>query len=309
MDELTKRVETLSPAKRALLERRLRTEIRRKAPQPQLTAKERREPARASFAQERLWFLQQLEPKSAAYNVPRAIRILGNLNLKVLEQSVNEIIARHEPLRTRFSLIEGELRQVVTEGSPIQIPVQDLSHLPVEECRVEAKKLSRVEAGIPFDLNSGPIVRASVLRLRAEEHLLLLTMHHIVSDAWSATIFFAELITLYKAFSENRNSPLPPLKVQYGDYAEWQRDLLQGDVLEEQLRYWRNKLYGAPAALDLPADRPRPPPTESGASCTFSISQSLTEQLRELSRRAGTTLFMTRSEEHTSELQSPYVIS
>ena len=293
MDELTKRVETLSPAKRALLERRLRTEIRRKAPQPQLTTKERREPARASFAQERLWFLQQLEPKSAAYNVPRAVRILGNLNLKVLEQSVNEIIARHEPLRTRFSLIEGELRQIVTEGSPIQIPVKDLGHLPVEECRVEAKKLSRIEAAIPFDLNCGPMVRASVLRLRAEEHLLLLTMHHIVSDAWSAGIFFQELITLYKAFSENRNSPLPPLKVQYGDYAEWQRDLLQGDVLEEQLSYWRNKLSGAPAALDLPADRPRPAATEGGASCTFSISQSLTEQLRDLSRRAGTTLFMT----------------
>jgi amino acid adenylation domain-containing protein len=293
MDELTQRVETLSPVKRALLERRLRADKGEGMREPLLSGRGRRESARASFAQERLWFLQQLEPESAAYNVPRAIRILGKLNLKLLEQSLNEIIARHDSLRTRLSVVDGELMQIVAESLAIQIPVEELSNLHVDEAMLRAKESAKAEATLPFDLSAGPVVRARILRLGAEEHLLLLTLHHIVSDAWSAGILFQELITFYKEFSQNRNSPLPPLKLQYGDYAEWQRDWLQGDVLEEQLRYWRSKLADAPAVLDLPTDRPRPALTDRGASCTFSISQSLAEQLRDLSRRAGATLFMT----------------
>jgi amino acid adenylation domain-containing protein len=291
MDELTKRVATLSPAKRALLDRRLVADKGlRQRPLPTRT---RRNTARASFAQARLWFLQQLEPESAAYNVPRAIRILGNLNLKTLEQSLSEIINRHEALRTSFALVDGNLMQIVAEHSSVEVPVEDLSNLPADERVTRADELTKHEATLPFDLNLGPVVRARVLRFAPEEHLLLLTMHHIVSDAWSAGIFFQELTALYRQFSNNGKSSLPDLRLQYGDYAEWQRDWLQGDTLEEQLKYWKNQLSDAPAVLDLPTDRPRPAPTDHGASCTFGISQSLTEQLQELSRRAGTTLFMT----------------
>jgi amino acid adenylation domain-containing protein len=292
VDELTRRLENLSPAKRALLERRLVAE-RGETPGQQLPNATRREPSRASFAQERLWFVQQLEPESAAYNVPRAIRIRGPLNLNTLEQSLNEIIRRHESLRTSFSLINGSLRQIVAESSPLRLPVVDLSGLSVDERRIKAHELAKREAALPFDLNHGPVVRAYVLRLQAEEHLLLLTMHHIVSDAWSAGIFFHELIAHYAQFSENRNTSVAPLTLQYRDFADWQRDWLQGDVSEEQLRYWKTQLADAPAVLDIPTDRPRPASTDRGASYTFSISPSLTEELRELSRRAGTTLFMT----------------
>ncbi len=283
MDELTKRLETLSPVKRALLERIL-AKSGESPREPQLT---RREPARASFAQERLWFIQQLEPESAAYNVPRAIRIHGALNLNILEQSLNEIISRHESLRTSFSLIDGRLRQIVADSSTLKLSLLDLSALSADERAIKTNELAKHEAALPFDLNRGPVVRASVLRLAEEEHLLLLTMHHIVSDAWSAGIFFQELTACY------RQSLPPALTLQYRDFAEWQRDWLQGAVLEEQLQYWKTQLAGIPAVLDLPTDRPRPAPTDRGASYTFSISPSLTEQLRELSGGASTTLFMT----------------
>ena len=293
MDDLTKRVATLSPAKRALLERRLADRNGGATRQPQLALRTGREPARASFAQERLWFLQQVEPESAAYNVPRAIRILGNLELKVLHQSLNEIVARHEPLRTHFALVDGTLRQIVAENVSIELPVVDLSNLQKDERTRRAAELIEHEATRPFDLSTGPVLRAQVLRFGPTEHLLLVTMHHIVSDAWSAGIFFQELTTLYKEFSHKSDSPLLPLKLQYADYAEWQRDWLQGEALEEQLRYWRSKLKDAPAVLDIPADRARPAQTDRGATCTTSISESLTEELRELSLGAGATLFMT----------------
>jgi amino acid adenylation domain-containing protein len=293
MDDLTKRVATLSPAKRALLERRLVAGKGERTREPLLLQRTHGEPARASFAQERLWFLQQVDPDSAAYNVPRAIRIQGRLNLETLEQSLNEIISRHESLRTTFSLVNGNLMQIVAEDARLVLQVEDLTSLSADERAIKANELTKHEAALPFDLSHGPVVRARVLRLEADEHLLLLTMHHIVSDAWSAGIFFQELTAFYKEFSENRNPVLPPLGFQYGDYAEWQRDWLQGSVLEDQLRYWKSQLAEAPAILDIPADHPRPALTDRGASCTFSISQALTEELRELSRRAGTTLFMT----------------
>jgi amino acid adenylation domain-containing protein len=287
MDELTKRVATLSPAKRALLERRLGGRNGAATRQPVLAARTGGEPARASFAQERLWFLHQLEPQSAAYNVPRAIRIRGNVDLNVLQESLNKIVARHDTLRTHLALVDGSLRQIVDEHVSIELPIVDLSDLPADECARRAKDLIEQEAALPFDLSTGPIMRARVLRFAEVDHLLLVMMHHIVSDAWSAGVFFQELTTLYQ------NSPLAPLKIQYADYAEWQREWLQGDVLEEQLRYWRSKLKDAPASLDIPTDRARPAPTTRGASCNISISESLTRELRELSSASGATLFMT----------------
>ena len=294
MDDLSKRVATLSPAKRALLERKLAGRNGKAVRQPPLVARGAgSDPARASFAQEGLWFVHELEPGSAAYNVPRAIRILGQLDLTVLGRSLNEIVRRHEPLRTHFTLVDGSLRQIVGEDVRLELPVVDLNELSAGERTQRATALMKEEAALPFDLSLGPVLRARVLRFNETEHLLLVTMHHIVSDAWSAGIFFHELTALYEAFSSNNDTPLAPLKLQYGDYAEWQRDWLQGDVLQEQLRYWRNKLKEAPAVLDVPADRPRPPQTNRGASFTFSISESLTKQLRELSLGAGATLFMT----------------
>jgi amino acid adenylation domain-containing protein len=280
MDDLTKRVATLSPAKRALLERRLGGRNGAATRQPLLVARTGGEPARASFAQERLWFLHQLDPQSVAYNVPRAIRIRGDLDLNILRRSLNEIVARHDVLRTHFALVDGSLRQIVDEEVSIELPVVDVSE-------GELAELVEREARLPFDLSTVPVLRARVLRLDATEHLLLVMMHHIVSDAWSAGIFFQELTALYK------NSSLPPLKIQYADFAEWQREWLQGDVLEQQLIYCRSKLKDAPAVLDIPTDRARPAPTTRGASCTISISESLTRELRELSSASGTTLFMT----------------
>src|SRR5215213_5703317 len=234
MDDLTKRVATLSPAKRALLERRLGGRNGDATRHPLLTARSGREPARASFAQERLWFLHQLDPQSVAYNVSRAIRIRGSLDFDVLHRTLNEIVARHDPLRTHFALIEGSLRQIVTGEVSIELPIVDLRDLHEDERARRATE--SIEAALPFDLSTGPVLRARVLRFDPTEHLLLVMMHHIVSDAWSAGVFFQELTSLYK------NSPLAPLNIQYADYAEWQREWLQGDVLEEQLRYWRNKL-------------------------------------------------------------------
>ena len=293
MDELHKRLETLAPAKRALLERRLAAARGEISPAPQPSLATRREPARASFAQERLWFIQQLEPHSVAYNVPRAIRIRGHLNVRILERSLNEVISRHAVLRTSFSMVGGSLKQMIADAPSLNLPILDLRDLATNERADKVTELSKHEATLAFDLNHGPVLRGKLLRLDAEEHLLLLTMHHIVSDAWSANIFFEELTACYREFSANRNSPLAPLPLQYSDFAEWQRDWLQGDVLEEQLSYWRTRLAGAPAALDIPADRPRPAATERGATYEFSISRSLTEGVRALSGRAGTTLFMT----------------
>src|SRR5215470_15639486 len=187
MDDLTKRVATLSPAKRALLERRLGK---------RLAVRTGGEPARASFAQERLWFLHQLEPQSVAYDVPRAIRIRGNLDLTVLRESLNAIVARHDTLRTHFALVDGSLRQIVDEQVSIELPVVDLSDLQPDERARRTKESIEHEATLPFDLSTGPIMRARVLRFDAAEHLLLVMMHHIVSDAWSAGIFFQELTAL-----------------------------------------------------------------------------------------------------------------
>jgi len=217
MDDLTKRVATLSPAKRALLERRMASRNGDKAQQPLLACRTGHGPARASFAQERLWFLHQIEPQSAAYNVPRPIRIRGELELSILHQALNAIVARHEPLRTHFALVDGTLRQIVAENASVELPVVDLRNMG------EAAELIDHEAALPFDLSTGPVLRAQLLRFHTTEHLLLVTMHHIVSDAWSAGIFFQELTTLYGSFSEKHESPLAPLKLQYGDYAEWQR--------------------------------------------------------------------------------------
>jgi amino acid adenylation domain-containing protein len=246
-----------------------------------------------SFAQQRLWFLDQLEPNSPFYSVPLAIRLKGLLNEEALEQSLNEIVRRHESLRTTFVTAEGEPLQMIKGELSLTMSLTDLRHLPEAEVEVEAQRLATEEAERPFDLASGPLIRTALLRLNNEDHILLLTMHHIISDGWSIGILTKELTALYEAFTQGQQSPLPDLAIQYADYAVWQREWLQGEVLEKQLSYWRQQLAGAPAALELPTDKPRPPvQTFRGAYHRVTLPKELSEQLKALAQHEGVTLYM-----------------
>ncbi|MGB7926380.1 MAG: condensation domain-containing protein, partial [Pyrinomonadaceae bacterium] len=247
-----------------------------------------------SFAQQRLWFLDQLEPNGASYNIPAAVRLTGQLNVDALEQSISEIIRRHEVLRTSFTVVDGQPRQVISPAGPFTLSVTELTHLAEAEREAEAQRLATTEAKRPFDLSRGPLLRVSLLRLGAEEHVLLVTMHHIISDGWSLGIFTREVGQLYEAFCGGESSPLAELAVQYGDYAVWQRGWLQGEALEEQLGYWKRQLEGAPPLTELPLDRPRPDAQSyRGASQSFTFSEQLTKELKELGQQQGVTLFMT----------------
>ena len=248
----------------------------------------------ASAAQQRLWFLNQLEPDSPAYNIPAVLRLQGELNVRPLERSLNEIVSRHEALRTTFRTVDGKPAQVVAPALDQPLPLIDLSAWPQDERHEEAKRLAQQAASQPFDLERGPLMRALLLRLAADEHELILTMHHIVSDGWSMGIFFREWSELYNAFTTNRPPTLTELPVQYPDFALWQREWLESDEVEPQLAYWRQQLRGELPVLDLPTDRPRPlVQGTSGAKHHLKISPALTEELKKLSRSAGTTLFMT----------------
>jgi amino acid adenylation domain-containing protein len=245
-----------------------------------------------TFAQQRLWFLERLLPGNTSYLIPWFLRISGRLNVAALEKSLNEIVARHEVLRTTLGWKDGAPVQVVTGTLSVPLPVTDLSRLSQPE--EEARRLMREESRKPLDLERGPLVRAQLLRLGEQEHVLFLTMHHIIFDGWSRRIFAAELAALYDAFCNQQPSPLPAPRLQYADYAVWQRKYLQGATLEKQLSYWREQLADAPARIDLPFDRPRPPiQTSNGAKHPVEFSPQLTQDLRDFSRRQGVTLFMT----------------
>ncbi|HYG65937.1 MAG TPA: condensation domain-containing protein, partial [Thermoanaerobaculia bacterium] len=214
-------------------------------------------PASLSFAQRRIWFLTQLEPESAAYNITRAARLEGRVRVEVLERSLAEVVRRHAILRTSFTSREGEPSQIAHPPAGLALPVIDLQALPAEARRVEADRLAAEEARRPFDLRRPPLLRVFALRLAAEEHVLPTSLHHIAGDAWSTAILFRELGALYEAFSRGLPSPLPEPPLQYTDYARWQRGRLAGALLEEQLAYWTEQLADAPPSLELPADRPR----------------------------------------------------
>ncbi|MEP7123627.1 MAG: non-ribosomal peptide synthase/polyketide synthase, partial [Byssovorax sp.] len=247
-----------------------------------------------SFSQERLWFLDQLEPGSSFYNVPVGWRLQGRLDTGALERAVREVVRRHEVLRTTFTTVNGRPSQVIHEGVSIRLPVADLGALAPEAREEAAKQEALAEANRPFDLARGPLLRVKLLRLAPEDHVLLLTLHHIVSDAWTRGILNTEIGTLYEAFREGRPALLAELPIQYADYAHWQRRWLDGEVLDKQLDYWKTALDGAPRVLELPADRPRPPvSTHQGAHLGFTLPPELSAGLLALSRREGTTLFMT----------------
>ncbi|HEY0174538.1 MAG TPA: amino acid adenylation domain-containing protein [Pyrinomonadaceae bacterium] len=246
-----------------------------------------------SFAQQRLWFVQQLEPGSPAYNMPVALRLEGRFDAGAMAAALGEVVRRHEALRTTFAQEGGRPVQVINEPRGLELPVVDLSTLPEAERERRLRAVLTEESLRPFDLERGPLLRAGVIRLREEEHVLHATMHHIVSDGWSIGVLVREVGALYAAFSEGRESPLAELPVQYADYAAWQRGWLQGEVLERQLAYWREHLTGA-AVLELPTDRPRPPVQSfRGASLAFGVPAPLAARLEELSQRGGVTLFMT----------------
>jgi amino acid adenylation domain-containing protein len=247
-----------------------------------------------SFAQQRLWFLDQISPGNAFYNIHDAIYFEHPLNVEALKQSIGEIIARHEILRTTFSSIDGHPVQVIAAELTTPFSLSDLSSLPEMEREAELLRLSAEEARHPFDLSRGPLVRTRLLRLGPVEHLLLLTMHHIISDGWSLEVLKRELGVLYEAFSAGEPSPLAELPIQYADFAVWQKDRLRGEVLEEQLSYWKQQLAGAPASLELPTDRPRPPvQTFRGASQWLNLPRSLADALKTIGMEEGVTLFMT----------------
>ncbi|HKY28030.1 MAG TPA: amino acid adenylation domain-containing protein, partial [Pyrinomonadaceae bacterium] len=248
----------------------------------------------ASFGQQRLWFLNQLEPSSPFYNISRIVRLSGRLQTELLQQALTTMVERHEVLRTRFATENGNLVQVIAPEADVRLATIDLSGVHDDEKEATAQRLAKQEVETPFDLARGPLLRAQLIRLDVEQHLLLLTMHHIISDGWSSGILLRELTSLYQGFVDGRPASLPELPIQYADFAEWQRELLQGEFLEKQIAYWRKHLEGAPAVIELPTDQPRPQvQTFRGARQTALLSGGLSRQLEELSRSQGVTLFMT----------------
>ncbi|MFP5286779.1 MAG: condensation domain-containing protein, partial [Thermoanaerobaculia bacterium] len=249
----------------------------------------RDEPPPLSFAQERLWLLDQLDTGRSPYSLSIAVRFEGVLDLATLKASLDEVVRRHEALRTTFAIAGGRPVQKIAASLRVEMPLLDLAGLPVDRREAELKRWIDEESRWPFDLASGPLVRALAFRLGSEDHAVVLTLHHIVSDGWSMGVLIRELGTFYA-----RRQPLPELPVQYADFAVWQRGRLQGEVLDHQLGYWRQRLAGAPPVLSLPLDRPRPPVhTFQGRYRRGELAPARVEALSTLGRRAGATLFMT----------------
>ncbi|WP_213781837.1 non-ribosomal peptide synthetase, partial [Caballeronia sp. dw_276] len=247
-----------------------------------------------SYAQQRLWFLDQLEPGSAFYNLPVAVRLHGALDVSALHRTLDEVVRRHEVLRTRFVAHDGVPVQVIMPATPLDLPLMDLSGLAVEEREAALQALLANAARASFDLADDAPIRAHLVKLDAQQHVVSVTLHHIVSDGWSTGVLVREVGALYAAFSRGEPAPLTALPVQYADYAFWQRQWLTGAVLARQLDYWQARLAGAPTLLNLPTDRPRAPvQLHRGAAHGFGIAAPLTDALRHAGRRAQTTLFMT----------------
>ncbi|NOJ91950.1 amino acid adenylation domain-containing protein, partial [Corallococcus coralloides] len=273
------------------LARRLETAARPLPMALELTASSG--PPPLSFAQQRLWFIDQMEPGSALYNVPVAVRLEGELDVGALDWALREIVRRHESLRTTFELHDGQPVQRIQAEARLPMGHIDLGTLDSEQREAEVRRRLGVELAAPFDLHAGPLIRASLLKLGATEHVLLITMHHIVSDGWSLGVLIREVGALYAAFTEGRPSPLPELSLQYAGYAAWQRGWLQGETLQKEVDFWRGQLAGAPPVLELPTDRPRPAVRgNAGAVHSFVLPSSLEQGLKSLAQREGASLFM-----------------
>ncbi len=246
-----------------------------------------------SFAQQRLWFLDQLQPGDTSENIHMAVCLTGLLDIQALERTLNEVVRRHEVLRTTFAERDGQPVQIISPPQPFSLPLIDLCPLPAEERQQKAQQLATAEAVRPFDLSRGPLLRLNLLRLDATEHVLLTTMHHIISDGWSLGVVMREIEALYEAYRSGEESPLAELPLQYADYAMWQRQWFNAEMLDEQLGYWKRQLAGAPAVLDLPTDRKRyGVRSHRGATQALILSSDLGSSLKALCREEGVTLFM-----------------
>ena len=295
MRDYSQRIAALTPDQRVLLDLRLKKQKPNAA--QSLIVPRHRSGSHAtplSLDQERLWFIYQLDPTSPAYNINITLRLNGALDFATLNQALNEIVRRHDVLRTYFVQENGNLAQVVVPLLTVTLPVVDLSHLPASLRVVEEERLLKEHALLPFDLSTPPLIRTVLTQVDDAKYGLLVSIHHTVSDWWSANVLQRELSILYSAFLSHQPSPLPELPIQYADFAAWQRQWLLEDNLEKLTNYWMNQLAGAPYVFELPSDRPRlATQTLRGAAYRFKFSKTLYEQLKALSRTEGTTLFMT----------------
>ena len=273
MSDFGQRIARLSPEKRALLVQRL---------------------APLSFAQQRIWMLEQARPGSIFFKTEVSLHLNGPLNIPVLEQSLTEVFRRHETLRTVFPVIDGQPVQLVNPAEPVRLPVTNITHLPADARETETQRLIGEMTHATFDVEQGPLWRMQLVRLGAEEHVMVLVVHHLVFDGWSRGVLQREVGLLYSTYLQGQPSPLPDLPMQYGAYARWQQQSLTGEILDEQVRYWLEQFAGELPELELPADHPRPAVTSHrGAVQTLELSRDLYQQTKALSRREGVTVFMT----------------
>ncbi|HSH82234.1 MAG TPA: condensation domain-containing protein, partial [Herpetosiphonaceae bacterium] len=296
MSELSRRIANLSPQQRVLLEQRLTMHRAETGAENRATVRprDRAQPAPLSFAQQRLWFLAQLDTDSPQFTVAAGLRLRGILDVDALRRALETIVERHEVLRTTYASIDGTPIQVIGENRRVEVPLVDLSGEAESQRDAEIARLVEQTRQHRFDLSRDLPLQAALLRLGSDEHILLMAWHHIASDNWSAGVFDRELSALYDAFACGEPLPLPELPIQYGDFAVWQRERLQGPLLETHLNYWRTQLGDSPPSLDLPTDRPRPRvQTFQGAEEVVQIPRMLSEALLRLSRQEDATLFMT----------------
>ncbi|HEU5373875.1 MAG TPA: condensation domain-containing protein, partial [Ktedonobacteraceae bacterium] len=295
MSDLDQRIARLSPEKREILLKRLNKQQNTSSSQAPIARRSTTsQVVPLSFAQESLWLVDQIAPGNAAYNLSCAMRLVGPLNVDALEQALQEIVKRHESVRTTFLVHQGQPTQVIAPSLTIPLEIVDFHQLPEAEREQRVREHLTAEAARPFNLSQGPLLRMTLLRLAENQHILLLVMHHIISDEWSIEVLTREVTTLYGAFSAGQPSPLLDLPIQYADYTLWQRERLQGESMNQLLDYWKRRLEGTPEVLELPADHPRPPvQTFQGASLPFQLSTVLNDHLRALSRQEQTSLFMT----------------
>jgi len=293
MSDLIERIAALSPQKRELLLQRLNQKKESVSLEKILPQSRESNTFPLSFAQQRLWFFEQLTPGNFPYHIVAGVRLTGTLDARSLDRSLNELVKRHEVLRTAFKTINGQPVQAIASNLELKILEIDLRSLPETERDREVKRLIAAEAKLAFDLSQAPLLRAKLLHLSDSNWVLLLSTHHIIFDGWSMGIFIQELATFYQAFSTGKPSPLPELSVQYADFASWQRQWLQGEVLETQLAYWKKQLGGNLSVLNLPTDRPRSAvQTFRGAVHEFTIPKAIAEEMTQLSQREKATLFM-----------------
>ncbi|MEH1906179.1 MAG: amino acid adenylation domain-containing protein [Nostoc sp.] len=284
----------LSPAKQALLAKRLQGKVQSDQKLNVVPRRATISPVPLSFAQERLWFLHKLNPDSAFYNEHGAIQLQGVLDIGILEQCLRELVSRHESLRTTFDTVAGQPVQVIAASMDVPLSVVNLSELPQAAQKLEILRLSAEHRLPSFNFVQGPLLRWMLLQLGKKDYVLLLTMHHIIIDGWSLGVMFRELAALYAAFSQGKPAPLPEMPLEYGDFAIWQREWLQGKVLESQLTYWKQQLSNYPPVLQLPTDYPRPSVQSfRGARQHFSLGANLTQALKDLNKQENLTLFIT----------------